>query len=104
MNIRLLFIFFTFSIYSFTLLPGDDDKRFPKVLTDDNSKFTTVGNIGITVTNFGTYGNGFGSFWDANQPSCEFPRGSRIEHLFDGGLWIGGYQADGSQVAGISLL
>lgn len=60
-----------------------------KTTDDDNSKFTNIGNIGLTVTNFGTYGNGF-SLWP-NQPSCEFPLGSGIEHIFDGGLWIGGF-------------
>jgi len=94
MNIRLLFILFTFSIYSFTLLPGDEDKRFPKVLTDDNSKFTNVGNIGLTVTNFGTYGSGF-VLWP-EQPSCVFPLGSGIEHIFDGGLWVGAFIANDS--------
>ena len=34
------------------------------------------------------YGNGF-SLWP-NQPSCEYPIGSGIEHLFGGGLWFGG--------------
>ncbi len=94
MKLRLLFILFTFSIYSFTLLPGDDDKRFPKVLTDDNSKFTNVGNIGLTVTNFGTYGSGF-VLWP-DQPSCVFPLGSGIEHIFDGGLWVGAFIANDS--------
>jgi hypothetical protein len=82
------------------LNPGDDDKRFYKILDDDATKFTDVGNIGITVTNFGTYGHGFGAFWDAGQPSCEFPLGSRIEHIFDGGLWIGGYLANDSLGSG----
>ena len=26
---------------------------------DDNSKYTTVGNIGVTVTNYGVIGHGF---------------------------------------------
>lgn len=55
---------------------------------DDVSKFTNMGNIGLTVTNFGTVGHGF-TLWPG-QPSCEYPRGSGIEHLFDGGLWVGG--------------
>jgi len=94
MKIRLLFTLFTFSIYSFILLPGDEDKRFPKILTDDNSKFTNVGNIGLTVTNFGTYGSGF-VLWP-DQPSCEYPLGSGIEHIFDGGLWVGAFIANDS--------
>lgn len=69
---------------------SSDYNTFHKILDDDNSKFTNVGNIGLTLTNFGTYGHGF-SLWP-NQPSCEFPLGSGIEHLFDGGLWIGGFK------------
>ncbi len=49
----------------------------------------SFGNIALTVTNFGTYGHGF-SLWP-EQPSCEYPIGSGIEHLFDGGLWIGAF-------------
>lgn len=74
-----------------------DDRinKLSKALDDDNSKFTNIGNIGITVTNFGTIGHGF-SLWP-DQPSCEYPIGSGIEHLFDGGLWIGGYLSDNDQ-------
>lgn len=56
---------------------------------DDDSRYTNIGNIGLTVTNFGMYGNGF-ALWP-NQPSCEYPIGSGIEHIFDGSLWIGGF-------------
>ncbi len=55
---------------------------------DDNSHYTNVGNIGLTITNFGTIGHGF-TLWP-QQPSCEYPKASGIEHLFDGGLWVGG--------------
>jgi hypothetical protein len=72
---------------AFTL--NNDDPRLRKKLDDDNSKFTNIGNIGITITNFGTYGHGF-ILWP-EQPSCEYPLGSGIEHLFDGGIWIGGH-------------
>lgn len=86
-------------VYAFTFPPGDEDRRFPKILDDDNSKYTNVGNIGITVTNFGTYGHGF-VLWSDGQPSCEYPLGSRIEHLFDGGLWVGGFIANDSLGSG----
>ena len=75
-------------LLAFTLNPGDEQK-FPKILDDDNSKWTNVGNIGLTLSNFGTYGHGF-VLWP-DQPSCEFPLGSGIEHLFDGGLYVGGF-------------
>jgi hypothetical protein len=62
-------------------------------VSDNNS--TSIGNIGLAITSFGRIGNGFSqSFWPA-QPSCEYPITpvrSRIEHLFSGGLWIGGYK------------
>ena len=83
---RILYLSLLFCAFTFN--PGEEDKRFPKILTDDN-KYTNVGNIGITVTNFGTYGHGF-VFWP-EQPSCEYPLGSGIEHLFDGGLYVGGF-------------
>jgi hypothetical protein len=54
---------------------------------DDNSKFTSIGNVAITVTNFGVVGHGF-RLWP-QQPSMQYPRGSGIEHLFVGGLWVG---------------
>jgi len=42
----------------------------------------------MTITNIGTLGTNFNN-WPA-QPSCEYPKGSRIENLALGGLWIGG--------------
>jgi len=66
-----------------------------KITKDDNSKSTGVGNLGLTVSNFGIYGNGLSNLTAANrQPSCEYPLGSGIEHIFVGGLWIGGFQKD----------
>jgi hypothetical protein len=64
---------------------GAGAARGPQEDTDRN--FTTVGNIALTVTNFGTVGTR-NSYWP-QQPSCEYPRGSRIEHLYQAGLWVG---------------
>ncbi len=58
-----------------------------KIAGDDNSKYTRVGNIGITVSNYGVIGHGF-RLWP-QQPSMQYPRSSGIEHLFVGGLWVG---------------
>jgi hypothetical protein len=85
------FILLSLLLCAFQLNPGDDEQHFPKILDDDNSKYTNVGNIGITVTNFGTYGNGFVNGIWPEQPSCEYPLGSGIEHIFDGGLYVGGF-------------
>ncbi len=86
MRNRLLILF----IFSASVLihPGDGNK-LNKTTDDDNSKYTDVGNIGLTVTNFGMYGNGF-ALWP-QQPSCEYPLGSGIEHIFDGSIWVGGF-------------
>lgn len=98
MNKNLLIIFCFIS--SFTAAQTSID-RLSKTLDDDNTKYTNVGNIGLTITNFGTYGHGF-SLWP-QQPSCEYPLGSGIEHIFDGGLWVGGFITDdenGSNIKG----
>jgi hypothetical protein len=84
---------FFFALCALLLLPpllqsdehGAGSTRGPQEDTDRN--FTTVGNIALTVTNFGTVGTR-NSYWP-QQPSCEYPRGSRIEHLYQGGLWVG---------------
>ncbi|MBI4536178.1 MAG: hypothetical protein HY708_07855 [Ignavibacteriae bacterium] len=57
------------------------------ILDDTDRHYTTVGNIGLTVSNFGTVGTR-NAYWP-QQPSCEYPRGSRIEHIYQGGLWVG---------------
>ncbi|MBK7979922.1 MAG: hypothetical protein IPK06_07935 [Ignavibacteriae bacterium] len=82
-----------FFILNFTIiLSQSDTKSLNKINDDDNSKFTNIGNIALTITNFGTYGHGF-SLWP-EQPSCEYPIGSGIENIFDGGLWVGAFLSD----------
>jgi len=83
-------IFFSCFVF-FQVVFAQKQNPFFKQLDDDNTKFTNVGNIGLTITNFGTYGHGF-VLWP-RQPSCEFPIGSGIEHMFDGGIWVGAYTA-----------
>jgi hypothetical protein len=64
-----------------------------KPLVDDYWHYTDIGNIGLTVTNFSNFGNGFS---DPDQPSCEYPLGSGIEHMYRGGLWVGAQLPDGT--------
>lgn len=68
---------------------GSGPSTLRKSLDDDESKFTNVGSLRLTVSNFGTLGHGFNK-WPF-QPNCEYPAGSGIEHIFEGGLWIGAY-------------
>ncbi len=67
---------------------------FPLVVfaKTDNSKYTTAGNVYLTVTNFGMLGAGRGIPplpTGEPQPSCEYPAGTRTERLFRAGLWVG---------------
>ncbi|MBK9730195.1 MAG: hypothetical protein IPO83_02725 [Chitinophagaceae bacterium] len=48
-----------------------------------------VGNIGFSVTNAGTIGRPDVVNDPQGEPSMEYPINSGIEHLFEGGLWIG---------------
>lgn len=57
-------------------------------------KATRTGRIGLNLTNVGTIGRPDVSTNTQGNPSMEYPIGSGIEHLFEGGLWIGA-QVDG---------
>ena len=98
MRFKYILIFLPVILCAFTSGSGDDDKRIYKNLDDDNTKYTSVGNVGLTITNFGTYGHGFSKWPD--QPNAEFPLGSGIEHIFDGGLWVGGFISNDASGSG----
>ncbi len=83
----LLYIFVAVSLFRSDLSASDGKRPGRGVSMDVQNKYTSVGNIGLTVTNFGTVGTR-NLFWP-NQPSCEYPRGSRIEHIYQGALWVG---------------
>lgn len=56
-------------------------------------RLTSQSNIGTTINNLGLIGNAFrGSYTQKKYPSCQYPVGSGIEHMFQGGLWVGGYK------------
>jgi len=66
-----------------------------KKATVEIEKSTNIGNIGLTVSNFGTIGDGFVTQNPEDLPSAEYPLGSGIEHMFSGGLWVGARTSDG---------
>lgn len=55
-----------------------------------------VGNVGITVTNSGFIGRASVRNDPTGPPSFEYPLNSGVEHLFEGGLWIGAIRSDGT--------
>ena len=74
------------------------DRQVRKVLfaADEYDKYTTVGNLGLTVTNFGILGNGWNRMEDGSiHPSCQYKQQTeiareQIEHFSYAGLWVGG--------------
>ena len=53
-------------------------------------KLTTSAQMRLSVTNVGTFGNAFRGYRDGpGTPSCEYPAGSGVEHLFEAGVWVG---------------
>ena len=91
-----LLTFYLFYFYFIPNLEAQQDARFYKPTVDDDTKFTTTGSIGLTISNFGTFGDGFAIETPVDQPSCEYPKGSGIEHVFVGGLWVGGKRDNGT--------
>jgi len=90
----LIFILFSFISLNAQYYPNS----LNKVTADDNNNYTTTGNIGITFTNYGVFGDGFREQSPTDQPSGEYPKGSGIEHIFAGGLWVGAQTNAGTKV------
>jgi len=47
--------------------------------------------VGVSVTNYGFVGNNYVSL---DSPSCEYPLGTKYEHMVRGGLWVGAKAID----------
>lgn len=93
----ILSFFLLFHSFLFSQTETRSGKLIFKPSIDDNTKYTNIGNIGLTITNFGSFGDGFVIQSPEDQPSCEYPLGSGIEHMFDGGLWVGAELEDGTK-------
>lgn len=63
-------------------------QAFGQVVPFDQ-KATDIGNIGFSVSNVGTVGRPQVVNNPQGMPSMEYPIGSGVNHLFEGGLWIG---------------
>ena len=63
---------------------------------DEYDKYTSVGNLGMTITNYGILGNGWNLMEDGKiHPSCEYKQHTeigreQIEHFSYAALWVGG--------------
>jgi hypothetical protein len=64
----------------------------PLLLAESRTDLNTdAGLVGLAVTNLGYLGN---FLENPNQPSCEYPLNSNVEHLFLAGLWVGAIGPD----------
>jgi len=79
-------------------LPLRRDSFVPDALTkpmiDDYHHFHDIGNLGLTVINYGVLGQGYQTSLK-DQPSCMYKYRSRlekerVEHFSYAGLWVGG--------------
>lgn len=75
-------------IFSFIALAGCSISTIEAQIPFDQ-KATTTGNIGISFSNVGTVGRPQVINNSQGLPSMEYPKGSGINHLFEGGIWIG---------------
>ena len=82
----LFFILISFS----TLL--SQERKLRKILSaaDEYDKYTSVGNLGLTVTNFGILGNGWNRMEDGSiHPSCQYKQQTEIaREQVEGGAQI----------------
>ena len=77
-----------FSLAAALNVERGDAQQLHKVEDATGTFYTSVGQIQLTITNYGTLGTR-NSSWPT-QPSCVYPAGSLIEHMYQSGLWIGG--------------
>jgi hypothetical protein len=69
-------------------------RELAKPTIDDYNHYHDVGNLGLTVTNYGLLGQGYEPALQ-DQPSCQYKYRSQlekeqIEHFSYAGLWFGG--------------
>jgi hypothetical protein len=70
-----------------------------------DEKVTSSSSISATVNNLGLLGNAYrGSYTALGYPSLTFPAGSGIEHLVQGGLWVGAFKQGAPLVTTGALL
>ena len=87
-------------IICFSTLVGQGERSHrvttPYYADDEYDKYTSVGQLGLTLTNFGIIGNGWNQMEDGSiHPSCQYKQHTEIareqvEHFSYAGLWIGG--------------
>ncbi len=92
-GIRTLGVLFAFSLLiSSSFAAGERDHQDKAIFSDDYWHYHNVGDLGLTITNFGILGQGYNN---EDQPSCWYRLKSsmlqeQVEHFSYSGIWIGG--------------
>ena len=86
-------LLYNFHVLLFTVLFSSFS--YGQSFEDIYDKYTSVGQLGLTVTNFGVLGNGWNKINGRILPSCQYKQNTeilrdQIEHFSYAGLWIGG--------------
>jgi len=84
-------------VFTFCLAMGQGRTPYKiQFAADEFDKYTSVGNLGMTITNYGILGNGWNRMEDGSiHPSCEYKQHTeigreQIEHFSYAALWVGG--------------
>jgi hypothetical protein len=89
------FVFYHLMLISLMMGQGRSLYRI-QTSSDEYDKYSSVGNLGMTITNFGILGNGWNRMEDGSiHPSCQYKQHTevvreQIEHFSYCGLWVGG--------------
>ena len=76
--------------YSRNEIPQMHSQKSPvmmEALPNTQNRAHTANNLWLCVSNWGFLGSQMGDI--EHLPSCRFPGGSKLEYLFQGGIWIG---------------
>ncbi len=68
-----------------------------------DQKYTDAGRLGLAISNVGTLGRPAVRSNSQGPPSMEYPINSGIEHLFEGGIWMGAIM-NGQQLVSTSAV
>lgn len=61
---------------------------------------TSQSKVKLSFSNFGTFGNAFRGYRSGSgSPSCAYPDSIAIEHIWEGGIWVGGKSAGMTKVS-----
>ena len=69
------------SIFTISIAVGQSDRQLSRAISvnDEFDKYTSVGQLGLTITNFGILGNGWNRMEDGSiNPSCVYKQNTEV--------------------------